>query len=541
MQVTGNKETKIMQRVEIKSPKLWSPDKPYLYSVVTSLYKAKQLIDTYKTPLGIRWFKFTADSGFYLNGKHLQLRGMNIHADYGGLGTALPDRANEKDIEIAKSMGVNIIRSAHNDPSIALMQACDRLGMLLWVETRYLGRDSFALGSIDDMIHRDRNHPSIICWGLANNSGRNDPRLTDFLKVMNAKAKADDPTRVTVFGCEANGDPNKTGFAFVTDVMGYNGGGMGRDDPDHQHYPERKMLISEYSSGMGARGIYKREQVGMPTYDTLGDGRIFKRTGRLSSIYDLCLSHENEWSHIAKRQFLAGGIMWSGIEYLGEPIGWPIVTSQFGVLDYARFKKDAYYYYLQEWTVKPMVHIFPHWNWEKADTVEVWCYSNQDEVELRLNGKSLGIKKKVPLGHMSWKVPYSPGKLEAIGFKDGQKTVSSSVVTSGAPARLFVKADRSTIKADGSDLSFITIDVQDQSGNFVPKADNLIQVEVYGGKLLGLCSGNPQNHQDPAQPSMHAFNGKLLAIIQSDQRKGSITVKVRSTGLPSNKILIRKR
>ncbi|HTN35996.1 MAG TPA: DUF4982 domain-containing protein, partial [Arachidicoccus sp.] len=524
--IKENDHQQIQQETEIMHPMLWSPDHPYLYTVVTEVYSKGNLIDTYRTPLGIRWFKFTADSGFYLNGKHLQLRGMNIHADYGGLGTALPDRANDKNIEEAKKMGVNIIRSAHNDPSVALMRACDKMGMLLWVETRYLGKDSFALGSIDDMIYRDRNHPAIICWGLANNSGRNDPGLTDFLKVMNSRAKADDPTRPTVFGCEANGDPNKTGFAFVTDVMGYNGGGMGRDDPDHRRYPNRKMLISEYSSGMGARGIYKREQVGTPTYDTLGDGRIFKRTGSLSSIYDLCLSHEDEWSHIAQRPFLAGGIMWSGIEYLGEPIGWPIVTSQFGVLDIARFKKDAYYYYLQEWTPAPMVHLFPHWNWKQGDTVKVWSYSNQDEVELFLNGKSLGKKNKIPLGHIEWKVPYTPGILKAVAYKGGQKTVSSTVITAGDPAMFQLTADRSAIKADGCDLSFITIDICDKKAVKVPMADNMIKVTVSGGKLLGLCSGNPQNHEDPSNPAMHAFNGKLLAIIQSNTRKGQIVVKV---------------
>jgi len=532
----------LTQTTLLNNPHLWSVQDPYLYQVVTRLYnKDGLLLDTYTTPLGIRWFKFTADSGFYLNGKHLQLRGMNLHADFGGLGTALPDRANIKTLELAKSMGVNIIRSAHNDAAPSLMRACDSMGMMLWVETRYLGKDSFTLGSIDDMIFRDRNHPSVICWGLANNSGRNDTLLTDFLKVMNARAKADDPTRPTVFGCEANGDPNKTGFAFVTDVMGYNGGGMGRDDPDHRNYPDRKMLISEFSSGMGARGIYKVEQVGTPTYDTLGDGRVFKRTGSLSSIYDLCTSHEEEWSHIAKRPFLAGGIMWSGMEYLGEPIGWPIVTSQFGVLDIARFKKDAYYYYLQQWTDQPMVHILPHWNWQEGDTVKVWCYSNQDEVELFLNGKSLGRKKRVPLSHISWSVPFKAGTLEAVAYKNGQKTVTSLVKTAEKPAALRLNADRKQIKADGNDLSFVTIDIKDDSGTTVPAADNMIQVSVSGGKLLGLCSGSPLNHEDPASTSMKAFNGKLLAIVQSNGQKGSITVKAGSKGMAEQTITINKQ
>ncbi|MGH2643573.1 MAG: glycoside hydrolase family 2 TIM barrel-domain containing protein, partial [Chitinophagaceae bacterium] len=299
--IEANHKIELHQKALIWHPRLWSPDHPDLYKVITEVYSDGVLTDRYKTPLGIRWFKFTADSGFFLNGKHLQLRGMNIHAGFGGLGTALPDAANDYDVLLSKRMGCNIIRSAHNDPSPSLMEACDKLGMMLWAETRYLGKDTFALATLHDMIKRDRNHPSIICWSLANNSGRNNVRLTEMLEVMNTLAKKMDPTRPTAFGCEANGDPNWTGFACVTDIMGYNGGGMGRDDKDHKNYPDRKMLISEYSSGMGVRGEYKDEKVGIHRVDTLGDGRIFPLDATLFSQYDLCSSHEDEWSHIAKR------------------------------------------------------------------------------------------------------------------------------------------------------------------------------------------------------------------------------------------------
>lgn len=533
---------KIKQETVVKNPQLWSPDHPYLYSVITKIFSEGKLLDIYKTPLGIRWFRFTADSGFFLNGKHLQLRGMNIHAGFGGLGTALPDRADYYDVELAKQMGCNIIRSAHNDPSPSLMEACDKLGMLLWAETRYLGKDTFALATLHDMIKRDRNHPSIICWSLANNSGRNDVKLTEMLEVMNSLAKRMDPTRPTAFGCEANGNPNWTGFACVTDIMGYNGGGMGRDDRDHIDYPNRKMLISEYSSGMGVRGVYKDMPAGRKKTDTLDDGRII-HTGYLYSEYDLCRSHEEEWSHIAKRPWLAGGMMWSGFEYIGESVGWPVVTSQFGVFDIARFKKDAYYYYLQEWTKKPMVHIFPTWNWDRPDSIiDVWCYSNCNKVELFLNGKSLGIKKKVPLSHIEWKVPYQPGILVAKGYNDAEKLIAQDEVrTAGNPFELTAKADRSFIKANGTDLIFVTIKVCDKEGTFVPHANNLIHVQVLGGKLLGLCSGDPVAHVDPATTQMNSFNGMLLAIVQSEDHLGKILLKIFSKGLSSKELTIQAK
>jgi beta-galactosidase len=527
-----NGQINIQQKAKVLNPKLWSPDHPNLYTVVTKVYVDGALKDEYQTPFGIRWFKFTADSGFYLNGKHLQLRGINIHAGFGGLGTALPDRANDYDVELAKQMGCNIIRSAHHDPSPSLMNACDRLGMLLWAETRYLGRDSTSTSALHDMIVRDRNHPSIICWSLANNSGRNDTVLTNTLKTLNAVVKQADTTRPTVFGCEANGDPNKSGFAFVTDVMGYNGGGMGRDDKDHKNYPDRKMLISEFSSGTGARGVYKEERVGVDEKETWGDGRTV-HNGYIYSIYDLCTATEEEWTHIATRPWLAGGIMWSGIEYLGETSGWPVVTSQFGVFDVARFKKDTYYYLLQEWTKKPIVYIFPHWTWGKKDSViNVWCYSNCDRVELFLNGKSLGIKPKMVHGHIEWKVPYQPGTLSVKGYDaTGKQLAQYAVETASTAYQLIAEADRKTIRAAGNDLSFITIKVCDKKGTMLPNASNLINVEVKGGKLLGLCSGSPVSHADPATPIMKAFNGMLLAIVQSNGSPGKISVNITSKGL----------
>jgi beta-galactosidase len=323
--------------------------------------------------------------------------------------------------------------------------------------------------------------------------------------------------------------------------MGYNGGGMGKDDRDHVLYPQRKMLISEFSSGRGARGIYKREMVGLVKYETFGDGRIMPRSGQLTSIYDLCLSHEREWRHIAERPHLAGGCMWSGIEYIGETNGWPVVTSQFGVLDIARFKKDTYYYYLQEWTEKPMVHIFPHWNWKTGDTVKVWCYSNCDEAELFLNGRSLGKKPAVHLSHIEWQVPFEKGKLIVKGYRNGKTVADEEVSTAGKPAMLKAAADRKVINADGSDISFITVSVCDENGIMVPDASNMIEVKVDNGRLLGVCSGNPVAHDNPLSGKIQSFNGMLLAIVQSYDHPGRMELTASAPGIKSGNITVNYR
>jgi len=291
----------IMQETTIANPHLWSPDNPYLYRARNEVVVGGKSVDVCESPFGVRWFEFTADRGFFLNGRHLQLRGMCIHHDFGGLSVALPDRADEKTVEIMKRMGCNFLRSAHNDPAPSLLEACDRLGLLVWAETRYLGPSNTAAPPLRDLIRRDRNHPSIICWSLADTAGSEDDRETRYLKDLNQVAHREDPSRPTAFACEDNADANANGFALVTDIMRYNGGGMGKDDRDHQLYPQRKMLVSEFSSGRGARGVYEEKILARVTTEKLGDGRTVTNAGQYFSTYDLCRSHEAEWSHIAQR------------------------------------------------------------------------------------------------------------------------------------------------------------------------------------------------------------------------------------------------
>jgi len=427
------------------------------------------------------------------------------------------------------------VRSAHNCAAPSLMEACDRLGLLFWAETRYLtlAPPEQTIPPLIDMIRRDRNHSSIITWALANTAGHEDGHLTEYLNTLNAVVHQEDPTRPTSIGLEVNTDANANGFACVTDIVGYNGCGMCIDDRDHELYPERKMLISEYASELGSRGIYDDTPATEASSIPLEDGSI-DLTGAYRSVRDQCLRHEDNWKHIADRPWLAGGIIWVGIDHRGEANGWPCVRSQYGVFDICRFPKDTYYFYKQEWCSDPMVHLLPHWNWpgREGETIEVWCYSNCEMVELFLNGESLGCKPTVKLGHITWDVPYQSGTLVAKAMTNRTLVCETAVKTAGEPAILQLAADRSTIKADGEDLVFLTVGIYDADGVWSPVADNAITIEVNGaGHLLGLANGDPRCHANPKGREMRAFNGLLLATVQSDVEPGSLEIVASATGL----------
>ena len=533
----------ISLEIELDSPKLWSLETPYLYSAKIEIICEDNVVDTHRVNFGVRSIEFTAENGFALNGTKICIQGTNIHQDFGGLGTALPARAHEKNIEVLKEMGCNIIRVAHHDASPALMEACDRLGMLVWAEHRYLVRMEGDVQTLKSLLQRNRNHPSIICWGLANIAGCPDGnrRLTERLELLNAIAHEEDPTRPTAVGLEANADPNINGFAMVTDIVGYNGGGMGRDDDDHRDYPERIMLISEFSSGRSARGVYEKIALGPETTYLSGDGRRLPTGPQLFTSYDNCENMEKEWHHIAERPWLCGGIIWAGIDYYGETCGWPVVTSQFGAFDMCRFPKDSFYFFKQEWTDDQVLHVLPHWTWpDKAgEEIPVWCYTNCEEAELFLNGKSLGRKPRQPHSHIEWLVPYEPGTLTVHGLDAGKVVSCKEIHTAGKPAKLSLTADRSEINADGKDLNFVAVDVLDENGVLVPDADNEISIVVEGdGHLLSLCNGNPASHAVTGIRQMNSFSGKLLAIVQSTEDTGIIKLKATADNITTAELEI---
>ena len=519
--------------LNVTSPRLWDVDDPQLYSLKVTLSSGCGS-ESEEVSFGIRFFEFTPDKGFFLNGRHLQLRGGNLHHDFGALGTALPDRAHEKNVEVLKEMGANMIRSSHNPAAPALMEACDRLGMLLWAETRNLHPERGAEKDLTSLIRRDRNHPSIVLWSLANTAGAQEGRrhLTDKLKVLHDLAKKLDPSRPTAVGLEGNADANANGFADTVDVVGYNGGGMGIDERDHKLYPNRCMAISEYSSGRAARGIYKEELMGESgIFEILGDGRKMPRDGKYCSEIALLKSHIRDWEHIEANPFLAGGLMWSAIEYRGETCGFPVVTSQFGVLDICRFPKDTFYYYQMIWTSKPMIHVFPPWNRDvpEGTLAELYCCSNCDSVELELNGEKIeGLAPKEKNKCAFWEIPYHPGTLVAIGKNKGVEVCRKVLNTPGTPAALQITSDRKELKADFQDIAFLRIDVIDGNGNFIPDAACDLEVTVKGaGALAGLCSGDPASHEKENTPFIRTFSGSALAVVRSSESCGEIRVEVK--------------
>ena len=537
LSLTAEDSLNIAQECVVENPSLWSPDAPSLYSLSSKLYLDDKLVDTLDTEFGIRWFEFTSDKGFFLNGEHLKVKGGCIHHDFGGLGVALQDRANYKTVEVLKEMGSNSLRAAHNAMAPSMMDACDRLGLLFFGETRYLplAPPEETIPHLKQLIHRDRNHPSIISWCLGNTSGHPDGSLTKWLKELNDVSHEEDPTRPTMVAFEFNAQPNDSGFSMVTDIVGYNGSGMGRDDPDHETYPDRKMLVSEYAACPGARGIYEDT----PTPEALAnqkDDEPVSRQGIYVSCLRQCEVHEQTWTHIAERPWLAGGLIWSGIDYRGEGTGWPTIRSQYGVLDICRFPKEAYYYYKQEWCDEPMVHIARHWNWsgKEGSVIDLWCYSNCEEVELFQDGCSLGTKKTVKHGHISWDVTYKPGKLVAKGINSGEVICESVVQTAGDAAALAVEADRSEVIADSEDLLFLRISVLDKDGVFCPESNSRVTVSVEGtGSLVGLSNGDARSHESCRRTSMQVYKGLMLAVVQSTGEAGEIKVTVSSNGLNS--------
>ena len=550
--IDGKGEYEFKQKTKVKHPNLWSPDNPYLYKLHTIVKVEKKVVDNYETPFGIRRFHFDANKGFFLNGKNIKIKGTCNHHDLGPLGAAINDRAIERQVQILKSMGSNAIRTSHNPPAPELLNACDKYGLLVmdeafdeWqVPKRKYGYHIYFkdwnLKDLKSMILRDRNHPSIILWSVGNEI-REEGTLegAKILKKFVQLVHSLDDTRPVTEACNKMPKANNYGFADLLDVVGYNYR-QKMYDIDHKKYPKREMFASEDASALETRGIYY-----MPA-----DSLIYRTPDKYCSSYDNSWvpwgeSAEDSWRQVVKRPFMAGEFIWTGFDYIGEPTPypWPAKSSYFGVIDLCGFPKDAYYFYQSQWTKKPMLHILPHWNWpgREGQKIPVWAYTNCDSVELFLNGKSLGTKDfSAPYQfHLSWDVPYAPGELRAIGKKAGKVVCKQVIHTSGLPARIVMTADRDTIRADGRDLSYITVKIVDKNGYFVPTASNLVTFQVKGeGRIVGVGNGDELSQESFKANYRRAFNGLCLAIVQSDKTAGEIVITAMSPGLKSGKIVI---
>lgn len=522
----------------ISHPLLWSVEEPNLYRSLTSVESNEGFTDHVETSFGIRSIHFDADKGFFLNGKPVKMKGTCNHQDHAGVGAALPDRLQDYRIELLKDMGCNAYRTSHNPPTPELLDACDRLGMLVMDETRMMSSDPEGLSQLERLVRRDRNHPSVVIWSLGNEEReQGTDRGARVATTMKRLAQKLDPTRPVTIAM--NGSWGK-GVSNVVDVQGFNyagaGGNGGKDtgkniDDFHQKFPKLPTVGSETASVQCTRGIYAKD----------------KEKGYVSA-YDVTfpgytMSSEGWWKVFAERPFLAGGFAWTGFDYRGEPspYGWPCVSSHFGIMDLCGFPKDIYYYYQSWWSNKPVLHLFPHWNWtgQEGQEIDVWCFTNVDSVELFLNGASLGSQKVEPNSHVEWKVKYAPGVLEARGSKNGQVALTAKRETTGPPAKLMLRPDRQKIAGNGEDVSVITVEIIDAQGRLMPIASNEVTFKIDGpGRLIGVGNGDPSCHEPDKADKRSAFNGLCVAIVQALKQPGEIRVTATSAGLESASVTI---
>ena len=584
----------VTQNLLVERPYLWSVENPYLYHAETQLRADGEKIDQYQTNFGIRSFRFDAKKGFYLNGKPLKIRGVCNHHDLGCLGSAINTRAIERQLEILKSMGCNAIRTSHNPPAPELLDLCDKMGFIVQDETFDMWRKKktpydyaryfpeWHERDLRDHILRDRNHPSVFMWSIGNeileqwndvNADTLDLQQANFLlnfdknidqttlhsekmsvnsllalKLANM-VKNIDPTRpVTSANNEVS--PNNNLFkSGAMDIYGFN---------YHQqqfagfpeNFPGKKLIISESTSALMTRGFYQMPSDSMFIWPHRGETAHLPSGNpeQQCSSYDNChvpwgSTHEETWKIVKKYDHISGMFVWTGFDYLGEPTPywWPSRSSYFGIIDLAGFPKDVYYMYQSEWTDQNVLHVFPHWNWKEGQPVDVWVYTNAQEVELFLNGKSLGTKKKTEDDlHLMWRVPFEAGTLKAISRTNGQVVLEKEIKTAGAPAKIRLTADHSKIKADGYDLSFITAEVLDANGVPVPTAGNQIRFEVKGDAFIaGVDNGDPTSHESLKGSSMKAFNGKCLAVVQANETPGEVTFTAKADGLQEASVRLR--
>ena len=510
------------QTITVPAAKLWSPDTPHLYRAAVQLGK----YDAVDVTFGIRTLKWDADKGFFLNGVRTELKGTCNHQDHAGVGAALPDALQDFRVKKLKEMGCNAYRTSHNPPTPELLDACDRLGMLVMDETRMMSSNDEGLSQLERLILRDRNHPSVFIWSIGNEEPeQGTDRGAKVAATMKRKARELDPTRLVTEAM--NGQWGK-GLSPIVDVQGFNYRYQGIDEY-HKQFPKQPTTGTEFASTVSTRGIYEND---------VAKGYV--------SAYDRnyppwASTAEGWWSYFAEREYLSGGFVWTGFDYRGEPTpyGWPCISSHFGIMDMCGFPKDLFYYYKSWWGPEreSVLHLFPHWNWEgkEGQDVEVWCFSNCDTVELFVNGVSAGWQKVAKNSHASWNVRYSPGAIEVRGQHHARAgTLIDRRETTGAPAQLVLRPDRTSLVANGEDTIVVACEVQDAEGRVVPTAMNNVQFAVTGpSRIIGVGNGDPSSHEPDRATKRNAFNGLCMALVQSTRAAGTVTVTASSPGLKS--------
>ena len=506
----------------VANPRLWSVDEPNLYSAIVTVESDGTARDAERVSFGVRTAVFDAAKGFFLNGQSIKIQGTCNHQDHAGVGAALPDRMQWFRLGVLREMGCNAVRTSHNMPTPEWVEACDRMGVMMMCETRQMSSNPSGLAQLEAMIKRYRNSPSIIIWSIGNEEWHLQEDMAEegerIGTTMVRMCHELDPTRVV--SAAVNGD-NKQGVSNALDIIGFNYD-LKRPEEFHKLHPDRALFGSETSSAISTRGVYSSD----PLRNTVNSYNGVVRWGE---------TPEDWWTFYGSREWEAGGFAWTGFDYRGEPTpyGWPSINSQFGIVDMCGFPKDYFFYYKAWWGKEPSLHLFPHWNFEgrEGDEIPVWVYSNLDEVELFVNGTSVGSQKVPHLGHVEWKVKYEPGAIEARGSKGGKVVMAEKRETTGPTVAIRLTADRTEINADGEDIAILKVEALDSQGRPVPTAGNLIRFKVSGeGALIGVGNGDPNCQESDKGPTRSLFSGLAQVIVQSTKRPGEIHIEAIKEG-----------
>ena len=556
--------------INVSKPMLWSCETPNIYKVRTEVVVNNIVVDTYETTTGFRDFKFDPQTGFWLNGKNFKLNGVCEHHDFGCLGAALNEDAMHRKLTKLKAMGVNSIRSSHNPPAPELLNMCDTMGLIVMDESFDMWRrkktqndyarffDEWHERDLTDLVLRDRNHPSILMWSIGNevleqwssaeadtltleqanlilNAGHDASTLAKdgelsvqslLTQHLAEIVKRYDTSRPITAGCNEPSPNNHLFKSGAIDIIGFNYHHQWvKDVPTN--FPGKPFIFSESVSALQTRGFYM-----MPSDSVYVAPKQwwlpYTDPTFMCSAYDnfhasWSSTHEETWDVVKHTPYVGGQYIWTGFDYIGEPTpyGFPARSSYFGIIDLAGFPKDTYYMYQSEWTSKPVLHLFPHWNWVPGDEIDMWCYyNNADEVELFINGKSQGVRKKVDSHqyHVMWRVIFDPGEVKVVARKDGKEVVQQTIKTAGAPDHIRLSYDYR-----GKTTDFIVAEVVDKDGNLCPWADDEIYFIYEGeGGILGTDNGCQTSMERFTAPHRKAFFGKCLVVAKG---KGSITAK----------------
>ena len=571
-------------RITLKSPTLWSTEKPYLYTLRTTLVMGQEKLDTVDTTVGIRSATWKSD-GFYLNGKRVQIKGVCNHHDLGALGSAFNTRAAERQIELLKSMGCNSIRTSHNPPAPQLLDLCDRMGILvldelfdMWKMAKkpndyHLHFDAWHERDVANFIRRDRNHPCVIAWSTGNEVPEQGNKSLHWVSAkLSGLIRTHDTTRMITAGCN-NLASATNGFVETVDILGFN---YPVRQPKlaaqiHEKNPNLPILSTETSSCVSSRGCYYFPA----TWNKAGGNFEFQVSSYELSAPGWANRPDLDFELLERNPFIAGEYVWTGFDYIGEPTPYnndstnalnfqnpeerkkaleelkklgnraPSRSSYFGILDLCGFPKDRYYLYQAHWRPDfPMAHILPHWNWPErlGQVTPVHVFTSGDEAELFLNGKSLGRKKKEPFTYrIVWEdVIYQPGELKVATWKNGVKWAAAERSTTGTAERLSVEVDHAAIRADGTDLAYVTVTIADAKGRLVPRSMDVLKFEVEGdAEIVAVCNGDATSHESMQGKTLKAFNGLCQVILRGKPAKpGVATLHVTSAGLSPGKVVI---